>query len=139
YFHIRWRLIQSAVLFYAYVLNVMNDGGKIKINADGSEVTFPDAQPFIDENSRTQIPIRAVAESIGCKVEYDAASQTVSIDGSDENIVLRIGDENMDVNGETVKMDTAARIVDDRTYIPVRFVAEALGFEVDYLTDTNQN
>lgn len=45
----------------------------------------------------------------------------------------------MDVNGETVKMDTAARIVDDRTYIPVRFVAEALGFEVDYLTDTNQN
>lgn len=106
------------------------NGSDMSVIANGKPVSFTDVFPFIDENNRTQTPVRAIAEGMGLKVEYSEAVRTVMIKGGSTEIQLTIGSDNMLVNGETVKMDTEARIVNDRTYIPIRYVAEALGFEV---------
>lgn len=112
------------------VLEVTNQNGEVEVSVENEEVVFFDAKPFIDENDRTQLPIRAVAESIGCEVGYDEETQTVTINSEDIDITLKIGEQAMLCNGETIIMDTAARIVDDRTYVPVRYIAESMGYEV---------
>ena len=110
------------------------DGSDMTIRIDDNVVAFPDAKPFIDDNDRTQIPIRAVAEMLECEVAWDDTSKTAEITSKTGEIVtLTIGSDIMTVNGETVQMDTAAIIKDERTYIPVRFVAEAMGLVVEWI------
>lgn len=114
-----------------HTLLVTNDGA-INILIDDTAVVFPDAKPFIDANSRTQVPVRAVAEMLNCKVAWDETTRTVTVTDDENTITLVIDSNIMNKNGETVEMDTTATISEDRTYIPVRFVAEALGLVVDY-------
>ena len=112
-------------------------GDNITISVGNEKITFPDAQPFIDENDRTQIPIRAVAEMLDCTVDWNKDTETAIITREDgRTATLTIGSDVMIVNNtETnipVQMDTAAIIKDERTYIPVRFVAEAMGLTVNW-------
>ena len=92
--------------------------------------------PYIDSAWRTMVPVRVLAESFGADVEY--ADNVVTIVDGDTTVVMNIGEETYTVNGEEQTMDTAAVIGDgDRTYVPVRFVAEALGYSVTPLYDAN--
>lgn len=97
----------------------------------GNAVTN-DVAPVI-KNDRTMLPARFVAESLGAKVEWDeTAPGIVTITKGDTVIVIRIGEENATVNGTEVKLDSPAFIENDRTYTPVRFVAESLGATVEW-------
>ena len=92
--------------------------------------------PYIDSAWRTMVPVRVLAESFGANVDY--ADNVVTIVDGDTTVVMNIGEETYTVNGEEKAMDTAAVIGDDdRTYVPVRFVAEALGYSVTPLYDAN--
>ncbi len=114
------------------VLKVFS-GANPQIAVDNKIVRFPDAKPFIDINNRTQIPIRAVAEMLKCDVEWVSDTSTIIITSNDASlIILTIGSNMMIHNGNKVLMDTEALIKNDRTYIPVRFVAEALGLTVEW-------
>ena len=88
---------------------------------------------FVDDNDRTQVPIRAVAEMLDCDVDWngDTKTATVTREGGDV-ITLKYGSDVMTVNGKDIKMDTSVIIKNDRTYIPVRFVAETLGLAVEW-------
>lgn len=115
------------------VLTVFS-GNKLQIAVDDTLVRFPDAQPFIDSNDRTQVPILAVSEMLNCDVEWISETHTAIITRENgDSIIIVIGSNTMLVNNNKVKMDTAALIKDDRTYIPVRFVAEALGLTVEWV------
>lgn len=119
----------------APVLVVKNQNGEIEITVKDETVIFPDAKPFIDENDRTQVPVRAVAETLGFTVDYNEGKVTIS--NSERVITLRIGGQNIVVDlghgMEYNRMDTTAMIVDDRAYVPIRFVAEMLGYTVEYI------
>ena len=109
-------------------------GPDVRVN--GKLVEFPDAKPFIDENSRTLIPIRFVAENLGAVVSWNGANKTVSIEKDGVLVKITIGDPSTCVtkDGQTkcITTDTAAVLKEDRTFVPIRFVAEALGAYVDY-------
>ena len=97
-----------------------------------------DAAPYVDSNWRTMVPIRALAETFGAEVDYDNDARTVTIVDGDTTIVMTIDSTTYTINGEEQTMDTAAVIGSgDRTYVPVRFVAEALGYTVTPLQDAN--
>ena len=53
-------------------------GNAVTVKVDSTDVVFPDAQPFVDENGRTQVPIRAVSEMLDCKVDWDDTSKTAN-------------------------------------------------------------
>ena len=109
-------------------------GNAVKVKVDSTDVVFPDAQPFVDENGRTQVPIRAVSEMLDCKVDWDDTSKTATITKENGDVVkVTLGSDVLTVNNKSSQMDTTAIIKDDRTFIPVRFVAEALGLEVEWL------
>lgn len=89
--------------------------------------------PFIDGQSRTQIPLRAVSEGLGYPVDWNGQTKTVTIFmGGGQAVRLKIGERVVNTPGGPVEMDTAAVIIGSRTYVPLRFVAEALGHSVDY-------
>lgn len=87
------------------------------------------------------VPIRALAEAFDAVVTYDNDDRTVTIEYNDKTIVMTIDEDTYTVNGEELTMDTEAVInsADDRTYVPVRFAAEAMGFKVTALYDENSS
>ncbi len=116
------------------VLRVISTDGEIMVEVDGKEVDFGDELPFIDDNGRTQIPIRAVAETLGCNVNWDEETYTATLTKADKTVIIKIGSAEMQCGNEIIAMDTTAQIVNDRTYIPVRFAGEALGIKVEWIS-----
>lgn len=93
--------------------------------------------PFIDENSRTQVPFRAPLEKIGAKVSFDATSRTATAIIDDIRVDVPIGEKYIVRNGEKIINDTASRIIDGRTYLPIRVVLEAFGATVVWNQSTS--
>ncbi|MBR5429747.1 MAG: copper amine oxidase N-terminal domain-containing protein [Firmicutes bacterium] len=107
---------------------------------NGQEKTM-DTAAVINSDWRTLVPIRFVAEALGCTVDYTTkaggSTDQVIIKGS-AAVVLTVGSTAYTVDGVSRTMDTAPVINSDwRTLVPVRFVAEALGCRVDYATDNS--
>ncbi len=92
-----------------------------------------DAAP-INRNNRTMLPVRFLANTFGVPnegIKWDAATRTATLTNSDVTIVVTIGAPTMTVNGKTVALDSPAIIENDRTYLPVRAIANALGVSND--------
>ena len=85
-----------------------------------------DAAPIIRQN-RTMLPVRFVAENLGATVAWDGATSTATLTCGDIEIKITIGATTATINGEEKPLDAPAFIENSRTYLPVRFVAEALG------------
>ena len=115
---------------------MVNANADVSVTVDGNKVVFPDAKPFIDENGRTLIPVRFVTEDLGATVEWNAQDREVYITKDGVYIMIRIGQEIILVNGRTKAMDTKAIIKEDRTYVPIRYVAEELGATVGWDAST---
>ena len=90
-----------------------------------------DVAPII-RDSRTFLPIRIIAEELGADVVWSEAAQTVTITKGNLEIVIFIGQPFATVNGAPVQLDVPAFIEADRTFLPVRFIADNLGAEVDW-------
>ncbi|WP_249861954.1 copper amine oxidase N-terminal domain-containing protein [Paenibacillus konkukensis] len=104
----------------------------VTVVMDGTKLWFPDAQAFIDENQRTLVPVRFVAEALGAKVGWEAESRSVPIQKDDQNIRLTISSHVATVNGEEVAFDTQAVMQGGRTFVPLRFVSEILDVAVEW-------
>lgn len=116
------------------VHNTENHG--VYVTVGGTHVYCDETElPFIDENGRTQVPVRAISEAMGKEVSWDEAERTVGIKDSENEVGFVIDSAIMTKNGMVTEMDTAARIVDGHTYIPLRFLGEALESEVEYTTE----
>lgn len=110
---------------------------KITVKINGKDVDFSqydNVLPYI-ENDFTLIPIRAIAENLGLDVNWDGAEEKVTISGK-VKISLVINSDTAVVDGESVALDIPARIVNDRTFIPLRFISENMGASVGWDEDT---
>ena len=102
----------------------------IKIYVNGERIT-PDTNPVI-VNSRTMVPIRAIAEKLGYSVTWFEDTQTVSMLRETALIQLSIGSDSMYSRGKNIKLDALPFIYENRTYLPVRAVTEAMGCKVEW-------
>ena len=92
---------------------------------------YDNVKPVI-ENDRTVVPVRAITESIGAEVSWDEDTRTVTVTKGDTVIKMVIDSAEAYVNGEKVDPDADAHIVDGRTIVPLRFVAESLNLNVTW-------
>lgn len=95
------------------------------------ETIQSDMPPIIFSESAV-VPARAVFEKLGAKVNWDETKYQVGVSLDDRNIQLTINDRNATVNGKVYEMPVPSKIINDRTMIPVRFVAETLGLKVEW-------
>ncbi|MZQ75500.1 MAG: hypothetical protein GT589_04995 [Peptoclostridium sp.] len=106
------------------VENVISKVGKFKF----------DVPPVIKEG-RTLIPVRAILEGFGANVEWDAATKTVTITKDGTTIVLMLEEKTATVNGQSISLDIPVEIMNNRTVVPLRFIAESMGLTVEWDAD----
>jgi len=94
-----------------------------------------DQVPVI-ENGRTLVPLRAIFEKIGATVEWDGNTQTVKATKGDTSISLTINNTTAYKNGQPITLDVPAKILNGRTLVPVRFVADCFGVDVQWVQET---
>lgn len=97
-------------------------------------IVYSDVYPYI-KNSRTYVPIRFIAEELGYDVKWDGANKKVIMKNGNTNVELTIGSNKMKVNGKVLTLDAPAEIKDERTFVPLRAIAESFGQKVDYSKD----
>lgn len=101
---------------------------QIPVYLNGERLWF-DVPPVLRDN-RTLVPLRKIFETLGAEVEFESGVVTAQKDGT--TIVLKINERNATINGKVTTLDVPARIVDDRTMVPLRFVGEAMGAKVEW-------
>ena len=110
----------------------------IKIIVCGTPIDFSkydNVMPVI-ENGRTLIPVRAVSEALLCDVLWHNDTQEIDITKGDIFIRLTVGSTTAYVDDEEKQLDTAPEIRNDRTLVPLRFIAESLKLNVDWNGDS---
>jgi hypothetical protein len=89
----------------------------------------------VEENGRLLVPLRGIFEAYGAEVGWNAGARQVTITAPALNVSMTVDSRSAMLNGETQMLDAPARVRDGRTYIPLRFAAEALGERVEYKGD----
>ena len=121
------------VSIMAMTMLISAKSADITVKVNGNTVSFPD-QPPVVQNERTLVPVRFVAEALGYKVEWNQADNSVVIDGG--KIVIYIGTNTAKINGKTVTLDVKSTVIQNRTMVPLRVVAETLNCSVDWIAET---
>lgn len=85
---------------------------------------------FDDHASRTYAPGEAYVALLGGSYQYDAGAKVVTVQKGGVTIRMTVGETKAVVNGETLELDVRAREADGILLLPVRFIAERLGFQV---------
>ncbi|WP_454191959.1 C40 family peptidase [Paenibacillus sp. Marseille-Q7038] len=104
----------------------------VNVQLNDSLVNFEDASPFLDNNDRTQVPLRKLAEEMNYTVSSSksGSTTTVTIKKNGTTIKIKTGSTTATVNGKSVSLDTQVFIRSSRTYVPLRFISEAMGNDV---------
>lgn len=115
------------------------DGKKIKVRH--KNVNF-DVNPVI-KSGRTLIPVRAITEAMGADVNWDASESIVTITSADEKTVIKFYLDKDDkglvtVNDIPKTIDVKPGMINNRTFVPLRFIAETLGFNVTHDEKTKE-
>ena len=103
----------------------------VEVVINGKEIEFPNQKPVVKEG-RTLVPVRVISENLDTEVEW-IPSDTVKPTRNEKVITLTIGEKEVLVEGkESIELDVPAEIVNDRTMIPLRAVAEIFDMNVEW-------
>lgn len=115
---------------------IKKDAGDITIGTfvDGVDVDYEKYDSVLPQikNGTTLVPVRAVTEAFDAAVTWNGEDRTVTVKSGDNEIVLKIDSAKAIVNGEEKELTAAPEIVEGRTIVPVRFIAQALGMDVEW-------
>lgn len=130
------RFYQTALTNFSFTEGTGENEMSLQLNINSNSysvngITYTaDTQPVVQDN-RTFVPYRLLAEALGGSVTYDNSTQTITTVDGGTSIIMTIGSTNYTVNGTPATMDVAPFInSDNRTMVPLRFLAEALGCKV---------
>lgn len=125
----------SLVVLLSIVITPTYARENITVKLDGTELAF-DVPPQII-NGRTMVPLRKIFESMGAIVDWDNSTKTAI--ATDERCIVHatINSNTMKINGTPKTLDVTPQLINGRTLVPARFVAEAFGATVDLDSDTS--
>lgn len=125
-------LLATLMLFMLLPANSTHAAQPIHIVVNGYDVKT-DVQPFIEKN-RTFVPIRFISEALGYKVSWNDVERSVTIsDPKLGSVVLYVNKQTYLVNGVDYTSDVSPMIKQNRTFVPLRFVAESFDRKVDWI------
>lgn len=98
---------------------------EVKIEIDGKAMV-PKDMPAVIIDGRTMLPMRQIAQELGCEVNWNEAAKQIYVMRGSDIIVFTVDSKTGYENGKEFTMDVPATIVNDRTMLPVRALADAL-------------
>lgn len=127
--------IISLLLICVMLMGVLSvQAQNISVYVNGNKLQF-DVQPQLI-NDRTMVPMRAIFEALGANVSWDEEAQTVTGRKEDTVINISIGSKTLFKNGIPVALDVAPALIDGRTLVPVRAIAESFDCLVTWVEET---
>ncbi len=108
---------------------------EIRVILDGEQLVF-DVKPQIIQG-RTLVPMRAIFEAFGLTVNWDEINNVAEGTTTGTSISFTIGSNIAIVNGEEKTLDVSAKIIEERTMIPLRFLSENMGYHVVWVGNSN--
>lgn len=105
-------------------INVLYNGKRVSFGSYGQNPEIV--------NGRTMVPLRSIFEAMGADIQWDGATQSVTATRGADKIVMTVGQTGYTVNGVSKAMDTPPMILNGRTMVPVRVVAESFGADVTW-------
>jgi hypothetical protein len=133
-------------------LVVRSDNTIYRYNMSDLETTVPQSDVYVElngeilgfdtppiiEDGRTLVPMRFLFEKLGETVEWENDTQTATVNAQDGNTIsFSIDDTTASVNSQAVQMDVSARLINEKTLVPLRFLSENLGYTVEWNEETN--
>ncbi len=117
-----------------YAAGTAANEGNIEVTLDGELLSF-DVPPTII-GGRTLVPLRVIFEALGATVDWNSATKTVTGIKDSTKISLKVNSNVAYVNSNTVRIDVPATVINGRTLVPARFIAESLGTDVEWIKST---
>lgn len=112
------------------------DIGSNKMNVDGRTIEMDTVS--VIKSGRTYVPFRAIGELLGARVEYDNNVRTITTYFDDSVLTMSVGYNHYAIDGKVYQMDAAPYINSDgRTMVPIRFIAQVIGYDVQAVTGSN--
>ncbi len=131
-------LAVSAMLIFSFCITAgANEVAPVAVTLNGKTVdcaSYGQEATIVD--GRTLVPLRAIFEALGASVEWKQDTKTVISVLDKTEIKLTIGEKVLYKNGEKVELDVPALIMNNRTLVPARAVAESFGAEVKWDSKT---
>lgn len=105
----------------------------VKVIYDGEEVVFTDQKPLII-NGTTYLPVRTIGEALGAQIDYDAATNSVTIKRYDLDSYWRVmlADGTLYLDNLKTLMGVDVKVINGRTMLPLRQVAEFTNVHADW-------
>jgi hypothetical protein len=114
-------------------LDALENAPKIMLN----DTILAFANPPETEQDRLLVPMRFLFEQMGETVEWQGETQTAKVIGAQNVVSFSINDTTATVNGTPAEMDVPARLINDKTMVPLRFLSEELGYTVEWDAEHN--
>ena len=128
------KLIFTLFMIFALILSLPTQSSAFTnakgVILDGYEIEM-DMAPII-ENGRTLVPLRGVLEAMGATVTWDQSTKTASAFFDGNSASVTINKFTAYANGYAMTLEVPAKIVNGRTMVPLRFMAEAIGYDVSF-------
>ncbi len=119
--------------FSAHALDSYNKMDNLDFIIDFEFKEFP--KNPVNTQGRILLPMRDFFETIGATVEWNEELKEIYASYEDNKIFLKIGSKDSIVNGNYQPLDVSPTLIDNTTYVPIRFAAEALGYEIIWNED----
>ena len=128
----------SFVILISFVLvfsNSTSAANPIQIIMNNIKITASIPPQII--KGRTYVPLRAIAEGLGAKVNWNNELQQATVEKADNLIAFTIGNPEVTLNGKQVTIETAPYMVSGSSMLPLRFISEQLGLKVTWDSSLN--
>ncbi len=127
------KIISSIFLVLVLILTSSPSyAATIQIKVDGVTIAT-DAHPEV-KNNRTMVPLRVISENLGAQVHW--SNSQVTLTKNDMKVILKLNSNKVVKNGKTELLDVKPYMKNNRTLVPMRFIAETFGNIVDYKNGT---
>lgn len=139
----QWDESSLMYLLVSSIMDVVHESKMVLLTLNektayvNGEIIEMEAAPFV-KNGRTMVPVRVVAEGLGAELNWNQKTKEITFKQKKQTVVMTIGSDIAYINGKAVKLDQKAEIVKGRTTVPLRFVTEGLGANVEWVPETKE-
>jgi len=128
-------LLSAAVLSLGLMSSFAFAASPIRIDIDGKTITS-DTAPVV-QNGTALVPVKVVSENLGAEVTWNQVKKQVTVQTAGYRVIFTINSNTYTVNGASKTLATPARIINGKTMIPLKAIAESIGAAVDYNSSSN--
>lgn len=123
------RTLGGAIAAFALCSSIALAQSDVSVTLNGAPLNLSPAPQ--ERAGRVFVPLRGVFEQLGASVVYDNGTINAQ-KGHERSVSLHVGSTAATVDGQPQTLDVAPFIIGASTYVPLRFVSQALGASVNY-------